>query len=86
MGEAKRRKRLDPQFGQVNEQKLFDEVIKQISLAVEQASVDGRSCYILLENQGQGYPLGVRERVRKHLEKQELPVELHIWLRPTDAA
>ncbi len=63
----------------------FSSVIRQIEDSVStsiQSGVD--KCYCFLTNEEKGYSPQMIERVRRWNQGKQLPIDLHLWLKPRD--
>jgi len=84
MGKASKRKQ--KKFRRTGwSEPAFSFVIRQIEDSVNtsiQAGVD--KCYCFLTNEEKGYSAQLIERVKRWSQGKQLPIELHLWLKPAE--
>jgi hypothetical protein len=82
MGKAAKRKRArQTEWSEPS----FTFVIKQIEGFVNTSIQAGtQKCYCFLTNEEKGYSPQMIERVRRWSQGKQLPIDLHLWLKPVE--
>jgi hypothetical protein len=63
----------------------FAFVVRQIEDFVNTSNQSGvKKCYCFLTNEEKGYSPQMIERVRRWSQGKQLPIDLHLWLKPAE--